>query len=158
MSDITINIGGEIFHANFETAAAPNTVARFRHLLPYQDRIIHVRWSGEACWIPMGERDLSLAYEKATSYPAPGQIIVYPGGIPLDTVLLETNRHAMVALGALMRAVLGTSPVADGLAGTATVPARLAVQLGPGNLTTLPTVCTAAEGRVEDGHARSRVE
>jgi hypothetical protein len=95
MSDITINIGGEIFHANFESAAAPNTVARFRHLLPYKDRIIHVRWSGEACWIPMGERDLSLAYENATSYPAPGQIIVYPGGMP--TSMSETE--ILVAYG-----------------------------------------------------------
>jgi hypothetical protein len=82
MTDIIIDIGGEIFHAEFEAAAAPQTVARFRKLLPYKDRIIHVRWSGEACWIPMGERDLSIGFENATSYPAPGQIIVYPGGIP----------------------------------------------------------------------------
>ncbi len=82
VSDISINIGGDIFEARFEAEAAPQTVARFRHLLPYKDRIIHVRWSGEACWIPMGERDLSIGYENATSYPAPGQIIVYPGGIP----------------------------------------------------------------------------
>lgn len=95
MSDITIDIGGEIFSADFETASAPNTVARFRHLLPYQDRIIHVRWSGEACWIPMGERDLSLAFENATSYPAPGQIIVYPGGMP--TSVSETE--ILVAYG-----------------------------------------------------------
>lgn len=81
MADIVIEIGGEIFHASFEEAAAPRTVARFRQLLPYQDRIIHVRWSGEACWIPMGERDLSIGYENATCYPAPGQIIVHPGQI-----------------------------------------------------------------------------
>ncbi|MFC7607955.1 DUF3830 family protein [Teichococcus aestuarii] len=73
MADIVIDIGGEIFQARFEEAAAPRTVARFRQLLPYQDRIIHVRWSGEACWIPMGERDLSIGYENATSYPAPGR-------------------------------------------------------------------------------------
>lgn len=82
MTDIIIDIGGEIFEANFEEAAAPMTVARFRQLLPFQDRIIHVRWSGEACWIPMGERDLSIGFENATSYPAPGQLIVYPGGVP----------------------------------------------------------------------------
>src|SRR3954471_24044407 len=81
MADIIIDIGGEVFHAFFEAAAAPKTCARFRALLPYTDRIIHVRWSGEACWIPMGERDLSIGYENATSYPAPGQIIVHPGAI-----------------------------------------------------------------------------
>ena len=33
--------------------------------------------------------------------------IVYPGSIPLDTDLLRLNRNTMVALGALMKAVLG---------------------------------------------------
>ena len=80
MTDIRITIGVETFLARFE-AAAPKTVARFRSLLPYRERIIHVRWSGEACWIPLGETDLGLGYENATSYPAPGQVIVHPGGI-----------------------------------------------------------------------------
>jgi hypothetical protein len=89
MADIEIVIGDEVFHANFEAKDAPKTVARFRDLLPFSDRIIHVRWSGEACWIPMGERDLSLGFENATSHPAPGQVIVYPGGMP--TSVSETE-------------------------------------------------------------------
>ncbi len=89
MADIQIDIAGEIFPAVFEAQDAPKTVARFRELLPFSDRIIHVRWSGEACWIPMGERDLSLGFENATSHPAPGQVIVYPGGMP--TSLSETE-------------------------------------------------------------------
>ena len=88
MADIIIDIGGELFPAAFEAAAAPQTVARFRALLPYRDRIIHVRWSGEACWIPMGERDLSIGYENATSYPAPGQLIVHPGGMSETEILV----------------------------------------------------------------------
>jgi hypothetical protein len=88
MADIIIDIGGELFPARFEAADAPKTVARFRQLLPYQDRIIHVRWSGEACWIPMGERDLSIGYENATSYPAPGQVIVHPGGMSETEILV----------------------------------------------------------------------
>jgi hypothetical protein len=87
MADIVIDIGGEVFPAAFESAA-PRTVERFRALLPYCDRIIHVRWSGEACWIPMGERDLSIGYENATSYPAPGQVIVHPGGMSETEILL----------------------------------------------------------------------
>ena len=79
MPDVIIDIAGETFEAVYESKDAPKTVARFRDFIPSSNRIIHVRWSGEACWIPMGERDLSLAYENATSYPAPGQIIVHPG-------------------------------------------------------------------------------
>ena len=89
MADIEIDIGGEVFPARFETRDAPRTVERIRALLPFSDRIIHVRWSGEACWIPMGERDLSLGFENATSHPAPGHVIVYPGGMP--TSLSETE-------------------------------------------------------------------
>jgi hypothetical protein len=89
MADIEIVIGNEVFHANYEGKDAARTVARFRDLLPVSDRIIHVRWSGEACWIPMGERDLSLDFENATSHPAPGQVIVYPGGMP--TSVSETE-------------------------------------------------------------------
>ena len=88
MDGIIIAIGGEVFPARFETEAAPRTVARFRALLPYADRIVHVRWSGEACWIPMGDRDLSIGYENATSYPAPGQVIVHPGGVSETEILI----------------------------------------------------------------------
>lgn len=88
MADVLIDIGGEVFPALYEAAAAPKTVARFRALLPYQDRIIHVRWSGEACWIPMGERELGIGYENATSYPAPGQVIVHPGGMSETEILV----------------------------------------------------------------------
>jgi hypothetical protein len=47
-----------------------------------------VRWSGEGCWIPLGDLDLGLTYENHTSYPAPGEIIVYPGGISETEILL----------------------------------------------------------------------
>jgi len=57
-------------------------------LLPYRERIIHVRWSGEACWIPLGELDLGLGYENHTTYPAPGQILLYPGGLSETEILL----------------------------------------------------------------------
>ena len=81
MDALEIIAGPFRFLARFEEADAPRTCARFRDLLPYSQRIIHVRWSGEACWIPLGTLDLGLGYENHTSYPAPGQIILYPGGI-----------------------------------------------------------------------------
>jgi Protein of unknown function (DUF3830) len=88
MDKLRITCGFYSFDAHFESATAPKTVTVFRKLLPYENKVIHVRWSGEAVWIPLGERDLGLAYENHTSYPAPGQMIVYPGGISETEILL----------------------------------------------------------------------
>jgi len=87
MTDIAIRAGPYAFTARFERQAAPLTCARFEGLLPYRERLIHVRWSGEACWIPLGTLDLGLGYENATSFPAPGQILLYPGGISETEIL-----------------------------------------------------------------------
>ena len=89
MDSISITAGPYAFRARFEDAQAPKTCARFRELLPYRERIIHVRWSGEACWIPLGDLDLGLPFEDATSHPAPGQVILYPGGISETEILLS---------------------------------------------------------------------
>lgn len=88
MDKLRIKIDQYNFEARFETAAAPKTVAVFRKLLPYVNKIIHVRWSGEGVWIPLGDLDLGLTYENHTSYPAQGQMIVYPGGISETEILL----------------------------------------------------------------------
>jgi uncharacterized protein DUF3830 len=85
---LAISAGGFDFVARFEEADAPQTVAAFRTLLPLESRIIHVRWSGEGGWIPMGDLDLALAPENATSYPNPGEIIFYPGGVSETELLL----------------------------------------------------------------------
>ena len=88
MTEIRIAAGPYEFLARFEDAAAPKTCARFRALMPYRERIVHVRWSGEACWIPLGDLDLGLGHENPTSYPAPGQILLYPGGLSETEILL----------------------------------------------------------------------
>ncbi len=88
MTDVRITAGLYSFRARFEDTDAPKTFARIRAMLPYRQRIIHVRWSGEACWIPLGDLELGLGYENHTSYPAPGQVIVYPGGISETEILL----------------------------------------------------------------------
>src|SRR5260370_41469988 len=80
MTDIGITAASFVFSARFEHEAAPLTCAEFASMLPLRQRIIHVRWSGEACWIPLGALGLGIGYENATSYPAPGQILLYPGG------------------------------------------------------------------------------
>ncbi|MEO9652643.1 MAG: DUF3830 family protein [Roseobacter sp.] len=88
MSELIIKAGGFIFGGHFEDADAPKTCAVFRKLLPYKGQIVHVRWSGEGVWIPLGEEDFGLDYENHTSHPAPGHIILYPGGISETEILL----------------------------------------------------------------------
>jgi hypothetical protein len=56
--------------------------------MPFVSKVIHVRWSGEGVWMPLGDLDFGVAYENHTSYPAPGQIILYPGGISETEILL----------------------------------------------------------------------
>lgn len=85
---LEITAGGFTFRARLEEEAAPQTVAAFRRLLPLESRIIHVRWSGEAGWIPFGDLDLGLGPENATSYPHPGEIVLYPGGVSETEILL----------------------------------------------------------------------
>ena len=88
MTNLSITAGPYKFQARFETGLAPKTCDIFRRLLPYKQRVIHVRWSGEAVWIPLGETDLGIPAENQTSYPAPGQMILYPGGISETEILL----------------------------------------------------------------------
>src|SRR5260221_13119917 len=88
MPDIRIKAGPFTFGARWERETAPQTCARFETLLPYRERIIHVRWSGEACWIPLGAFDFGVGYENATSYPTPGQILLYPTGVSETEILL----------------------------------------------------------------------
>jgi hypothetical protein len=78
---VKITVGKDIkFVAEFQEKNAPKTVAAFKKLMPYKQRIVHCRWSGEGCWIPLGEFKLDVGFENHTSYPAPGHILWYPGG------------------------------------------------------------------------------
>jgi hypothetical protein len=88
MSQLRITAGPFTFQARFEIDAAPKTCAIFQKLLPYTQKVIHVRWSGEAVWIPLGETDMGVPQENQTSYPAPGQMLLYPGGISETEILL----------------------------------------------------------------------
>ena len=87
-TQLRIKAGPYHFKARMEEGLAPQTCNKFKSLLPYKERLIHVRWSGEACWIPLGDYDFGLGYENNTSYPAPGQVILYPGGVSETEILL----------------------------------------------------------------------
>ena len=93
---LEIVAAGMRFVARWEEELAPNTVAAFKASLPIEDRIIHCRWSGESNWIPWGDRELGVGAENATSYPAPGQLLLYPGGIS-ETELLFPYGHCCFA-------------------------------------------------------------
>ncbi len=84
---IQISIAAYRFTARFESTNAPKTIAEFLKLLPYHQKLIHARWSGEACWIPLGEFKLNVGFENHTSHPAPGQILFYPGGYSETEIL-----------------------------------------------------------------------
>ena len=82
MTKVRIICGGEQFSAVLEEELAPKTCAIFKKMLPIKNQIIHVRWSGEGMWIPMGDtRWEGLTYENHTSYPTKGEMLIYPGGI-----------------------------------------------------------------------------
>ena len=84
---LKITAGPFAFRARLEEEAAPRTCAAFLQRLPFRDKIIHVRWSGESAWIPLGHFDFGIGLENATSYPAPGQVLLYPGGFSETEIL-----------------------------------------------------------------------
>jgi len=88
MSKLIVTAGPYRFDAKLELEAAPKTCAAFLAHLPFISRIVHVRWSGEGVWMPLGDLDFGVGYENNTSYPTPGQIILYPGGVSETEILL----------------------------------------------------------------------
>lgn len=67
---------------------APRTVAAFMKLLPYRQQVIHVKWSGEGMWVPLGEFNLGVGFENHTSHPSVGDILFYPGGYSETEIIL----------------------------------------------------------------------
>ncbi len=87
MEMLRITAGPYRFTARLEREAAPETCAAFLRNLPFESKLIQARWSGEAAWIPLGDRQFGVGFENATSYPAPGQILLYPGGYSETEIL-----------------------------------------------------------------------
>ena len=83
-----IEIDGFIFDAVLEEDKSPRTCQVFMQVMPFESQVVHVRWSGEAMWIPLGDRDFGVAYEEATSYPLPGQILLHPKGKSETEILI----------------------------------------------------------------------
>ena len=92
MSDVVLSLGPYRLEARFELGAAPLTCAAFRGLLPFTSQVIHVRWSGEAVWAPLGDLSIGVAPENATAYPHPGEVLWYPGGVSETELLIAYGR------------------------------------------------------------------
>jgi hypothetical protein len=84
---LRVTAGPYVFAGTLEEERAPQTCAAFRRLLPFHSQIIHSRWSGEAMWIPLGDLDVGVGTENATSHPAPGHVLLYPGGLSETEIL-----------------------------------------------------------------------
>jgi hypothetical protein len=104
-------------------------VAAVRRLLPLEGDLVQARWSGEAAWVPLGwELDVGLGPENATSYPAAGELLLYPGGLSEVEILfpygatcfaskmgqLAGNHFATIEGGREHLAPLGDAVLRDG--------------------------------------------
>ena len=88
LSTLRVTVGPLRLTAVLETERAPRTCAAIGGILPYRARLVQARWSGEAAWIPMGDLRLGVEYENQTSYPAPGELLLYPGGLSEMEILV----------------------------------------------------------------------
>ena len=88
LEHLKITAGPFVFKARLLNGEAPRTCAAFTSRLPFKTRIVHVRWSGEAVWVPLGEFDTGLGFENHTSHPSRGDLLLYPGGFSETEILV----------------------------------------------------------------------
>lgn len=88
MNRLKITAGPFTFVARLLVNEAPQTCAAFCQRLPFRTRIIHVRWSGEAVWAPLGDYDFGVSAENATSHPSRGDILLYPAQASESEILI----------------------------------------------------------------------
>lgn len=88
MMMLQITVGPLVFTARMEEVDAPQTCKAFSQLLPFHNKIIQARWSGNAAWVPLGTFQFGVNYENHTSHPSPGQILLYPGGFSETEILI----------------------------------------------------------------------
>ena len=84
---IKITAGPFTFIADLKTVQAPLTCAAFVKLLPFHQKLIQTRWSGESAWIPLGSLQIGVEAENAKEKPAPGELLFYPQGVSETEIL-----------------------------------------------------------------------
>ena len=99
---LRITVAGFELTARLEDERAPQTVAAFRRLLPLDSQLIQARWSGQAAWIPLSDLDLGIGFEDPTSYPGPGELLVYPGGVSETEILFPYGPAAFASKAGML--------------------------------------------------------
>lgn len=94
MRMIHVKAGPFSFRGELHTELAPITCAEFQKLLPYTQKLIQARWSGESGWVPLGTFELKTGLENQLSHPLPGQILFYPSGISETEILFPYGQTA----------------------------------------------------------------
>jgi hypothetical protein len=94
---IRVLVGEIVLFGTLHRDRAPETCAAFVALLPLSAKLLHVRWSGESTWVPLGDLSVGVGSENAVHTPAPGQILLYPGGISETEILLPYGQTAFAA-------------------------------------------------------------
>jgi Protein of unknown function (DUF3830) len=84
---LAITAGPLTFRARLEEELAPETCAAVRRLLPLEGKLVQARWSGESAWVPLGDLETGVRPENANSYPAAGELLLYPGGLSETEIL-----------------------------------------------------------------------
>jgi uncharacterized protein DUF3830 len=84
---LTVAAGPFRFQARLEDEVAPRTCEAVRRLLPLEAKLVQARWSGESAWVPLGDLEPGIGAENANSYPAPGELLLYPGGLSETEIL-----------------------------------------------------------------------
>ena len=87
MKPVVITVGPLRFSARFEHAKAPQTCAAFAARLPFEGDLIQARWSGESAWSPLGDLQLGVPVENATSHPSRGDILFYQAAASESEIL-----------------------------------------------------------------------
>ena len=96
---LQVTAGPYVFAGMLEDERAPQTCAAFRgccrsaadHPLALERRGV---------WIPLGDLDVGVGFENATSHPAPGEILLYPGGTRETEILFPYGGAASPAASA----------------------------------------------------------
>ena len=90
--NVLITVGASLeLIARTEDERCPRTCEAIANALPFAARLIQARWSGEAAWVPLTGTALAGAvtwFENPTSHPAPGELLIYPGGLSEPEVLI----------------------------------------------------------------------
>lgn len=97
MTYIRVTIGSQSFAARLEEAAAPETCAAFRSLLPLRGNVLQARWSGQAIWVPLSGLQVAVGPENLKHRPAPGEVLFYPEGESDTEILIPYGVTAFAA-------------------------------------------------------------